>query len=151
MNVGPAISPDGTKVAFLVRARGLIAIDLYIADTATGKVTHTLTKTAVDPHFQSLQFLQSAGAWSPDGKRLAVATVRDGRGRLSVFDVASKRVEREIPMEERGEIFQPAWSPDGTRLAYAAQIGGVTDLSCTTCHVHHQAADQRRQQYGTEA
>ena len=127
LNVGPALSPDGRKVAFL-SARGLLSIDLYIADVATGEVLHTLTETAVDPHFQSLQFLQSAGAWSPDSQRLAVATVQSARGVIVVFDVESGDVVQRIALERAGEAFQPSWSPDGTRLAYTAQIGGLTNL-----------------------
>jgi hypothetical protein len=127
LNVGPSISPDGSRIAFLSE-RSRLSIDLYVADTKTGRVTHTLTKTAVDPHFQSLQFLQSAGAWSPDGRQLAVATVRNGKGSIAIFDVEDEDVVREIPLGQRGEVFQPTWSPDATKLVYAAQIGGITDL-----------------------
>jgi hypothetical protein len=127
MNVGPALSPDGTKVAFLSE-RSRLSIDLYVAEVDTGEVIHRLTRTAVDPHFQSLQFLQSAGTWSPDSRRLAVATVQHGRAVIVVFDVESGDTVDEIRMEQRGEIFQPSWSPDGSRLVYTAQIGGFTDL-----------------------
>ena len=127
LNVGPALSPDGSKVAFL-SARGRLSIDLYVADTSTGDVLHRLTRTAVDPHFQSLQFLQSAGTWSPDSRSLAVATVQAGRAAIVVFDVDSGTVSDEIRLDARGEAFQPSWSPNGGHLMYAAQIGGLTDL-----------------------
>jgi Tol biopolymer transport system component len=40
MNVSPALSPDGKRVVFLSE-RSLFAIDMYVADVATGKVTRT--------------------------------------------------------------------------------------------------------------
>jgi hypothetical protein len=61
LNVGPALSPDGSRIAFLSE-RDRLAVNLYIADASTGRVIRRLTRSAVDPHFQSLQFLASAGA-----------------------------------------------------------------------------------------
>src|SRR5256884_3566161 len=55
------------------------------ADATTGKVVRKLTSTASDPHFSSIQFIYSAGAWDSASKRIAIATVTGGRqiGRAS--------------------------------------------------------------------
>jgi Tol biopolymer transport system component len=127
LNVGPALSPDGTKIAFL-SARSRLSVDLYVADAKTGKILRSLTKSASDPHFQSLQFISSSGTWSPDSKRLAVATVRAGRPVLALFDVDSGDITQEIPLGQPGEILQPSWSPNGQAIAFSAQVGGFTDL-----------------------
>ena len=127
MNIGPSLSPDGKLLAYLSEQNRL-AVDLYVVDVDSGRVLKKLTKTEADPHFQSLQFIASAGAWDPQSRQLAVAAVRTGRPILAIFDVKSGDIVREIPFGERGEIFQPSWSPDGKTIAFSAQVGGLTDL-----------------------
>ena len=138
LNVGPSLSPDGRRIAFLSE-RSRLSIDLYLADATTGRVIKKLTESAADPHFDSLQFLQSAGAWHPQGTELAVATVRAGRPALAIFEAESGDLRREIKFPEIGEIFQPSWSPDGNFIAFSGQVGGVTDL-----FVHDLAAGTTR-------
>jgi len=127
INVGPALSPDGTRIAYLSE-RSRLSIDLFLADAETGEVIRQLTRTAADPHFDSLQFLASAGTWNPAGDTLAIATVRQGRPALAFFEAATGQQVNEVRFPELGEIFQPSWSPDGRSVAFAAQVGGFTDL-----------------------
>lgn len=127
LNVGPSLSPDGTKIAFLAE-RSRLAIEAYVADANTGQIITKLTDMAVDPHFESLQFLDSAGTWSPDGKRLAFAAVRNGRPLLAILDASNGKVLEEDKFETIGEIFQPSWSPDGKLIAFSGHAGGFTDL-----------------------
>jgi hypothetical protein len=126
-NVSPSLSPDGSEVMFL-SDRGLFSIDLFLADARTGKIKRQITETAVDPHFQSLQFIQSAGSWSPDGRRFAFMGIASGRPVLSVYDVRREKMEREIPLPSLDEGFNPSWSPDGKQIALAGLWGGLSDL-----------------------
>jgi hypothetical protein len=116
LNVAPSLSPDGRWLAFL-SARGFFSVDLYIADAATGEITRRLTSTATDPHFSSIQFIQSAGAWDRTSRQLAVATVRSGHAALAIFDGASGSLTREIEVREVDEIMGPTWAPDGRAMA----------------------------------
>jgi Tol biopolymer transport system component len=127
LNVGPAISPDGRWIAFLSE-RGLFSIDLFVAEASTGKVVRKLTSTATDPHFSSLQFIYSAGAWDADSKRIAIATVTSGRPALAIFDAQSGRKERELAVAGVDEIFNPTWSPDGRAICFTGMSRGLTDL-----------------------
>jgi hypothetical protein len=126
-NVGPALSPDGSQVAFL-STRSVFSTDLYVANTRTGEIVHKLTSTATDPHFSSLQFIYSAGAWDSAGKRLAIATVVDGRAALAIFDPASGSKEREIKINDVDEIFNPTWAPNGSAVCFSGMRQGLTDL-----------------------
>jgi Tol biopolymer transport system component len=125
--LGPALSPDGTRVVYLSEA-GLFAIEMYLADAITGKPIKKLVSGTRDPHLESLQFIHSAGAWDAGGTRVAFGAVVRGRPALRIVNAASGDLEREIPFPALGEIFNPTWSPDGRAIAFSAQVGGVTDL-----------------------
>ena len=127
LNVAPALSPDGSRIAFFSE-RDLFSIDLYLADVASGRVERTLTHTALDSHYESLQFISSAGAWDATGRRFVFGVVEHGRPLLSILDVSSGKPEREIPFPALGEIFNTTWSPDGNAVAFSAQVNGWTDL-----------------------
>ena len=106
----------------------MLSIDLYVADAATGKVVRKLTSTASDPHFSSLQFIYSAGAWDAASQRIAIATVTSGRPALAIFNAQSGDKEREVPLSEVDEIFNPTWSPDGHAMCFTGMSAGLTDL-----------------------
>jgi hypothetical protein len=127
LNVGPALSPDGRWIAFL-SSRSFFSIDLYVADAATGRVVRKLTSTATNPHFSSLQFIYSAGAWDSNSRRLAAATVVSGRPSLAIFDAQSGRSERELPVSGVDEVFNPSWAPDGHAIVFTGMSQGLTDL-----------------------
>ena len=127
LNVGPVLSPDGSRLAFLSE-RDLFSVDMFVADTSTGRVTRKVVETAVDPHFESLQFIRSTAAWDPSGQRLAFGALRRGEAVLSVLEAGNERVEREVSVPGVGEILNPTFAPDGQRLAFTAQVGGLVDL-----------------------
>src|SRR5919199_1220734 len=127
LNVGPALSPDGKWIAFL-STRSVFSTDLFVADVATGKIVRRLTSTATDPHFSSIQFIYSAGAWDASSKRIAIATVTSGRPALVVFDAQSGDKQREVRVPELDEIFNPTWAPDGHAICFTGMSRGLTDL-----------------------
>ncbi len=127
LNVSPELSPDGSKIAFF-SSRDLFSIDLFVADAATGKVIRKITDTATSPHLDSIGFIESAGAWSRDGRRFVFPTVSKGQPILTVVDMESGRKEREIPLKEVDAVLNPTWAPDGNRIAFSALVGGLNDL-----------------------
>jgi hypothetical protein len=126
LNVGPVLSPDGSRLAFLSE-RELFSVELFVQDTRTGNVTRRLSRTVVDPHLESLQFIESSGAWDPTGKSFALGAVAKGRPVLVIMDAEGGK-RREIPFPALGEIYTPSFSPDGRFIAFSALAEGFTDL-----------------------
>ena len=126
-NVGPVVSPDGSRVVFY-SSRDLFSIDMFMANAHTGQIMRRLTNTATDPHWQSLEFINSAGSFDGDGQRFVFSTQVNGRPALDFMDVADGKVAREIHFPHLGQILAPAYSPDGRYVAFSAMVGGFTDL-----------------------
>jgi hypothetical protein len=138
-NVSPAVSPDGQFVSFF-SSRNLFGMDLYIAETATGRVIRQVTDITRNPHFDALSFISSGGSWSPDGRRLAIVTFADGDNEIDVLDVRSGRVEQRIRVGGVTALADPAFSPDGNRIAFSGLKGGISDL-----YVHDLASKRTTQ------
>lgn len=107
----PAISPDGTRVAYLSNQSGTAQIWLV---AATGGTSRQLTR--YDDRV--------AGAvWSPDGRTLAFAKDTSGNERFQIFllDVESGAV---TDLSRKPDtIFKfGAWSPDGRCIAWASNV-----------------------------
>ncbi len=127
LNVSPALSPDGSQIVFL-SSRDLFSIDMYLADAKTGKIIRKLVKTATNPHFDSLQFLNSAGSWDSKGERFVFGGITKSDPVLVVVNTKTGRREKEVVFDELGEILNPTWSPDGRFIAFSALDGGLSDL-----------------------
>ena len=127
VNVSPALSPDGRYVAFL-STKDLFSIDLYVADAETGEVIERLGSSNRDAHFDAIRFLNSAGTWSPDGRRFAFIAFAEGDNELAIWNVQTGRIERRFAVEGVSALAQPAWSPNGETIAVSGLDGGISDL-----------------------
>src|SRR4029079_12245159 len=108
--------------------RDLFSIDLYLADARTGKIIRKITDTATDPHFESLQFLTSAGSWDSAGTRFVCPGISKGAPILTIVDADNGRRLREITLKDLDEVLNPAWSPDGHSIAFSGLAGVFNDL-----------------------
>jgi len=125
--IAPSLSPDGRHVVYLSE-RDMLSIDMYLAEVETGRIVRRLTNTAIDPHFNSIQFLASAGAWHPSDHQFVFGAIKDAYPVLAIVDTDTGRRIREIPFPDLGEILNPTWSPDGRWIAFSASTAGRSDL-----------------------
>src|SRR5712672_1507249 len=124
--LAPALTPDGKDIAFFGDQGGFF-IDLWLADGETGRVKRRLVKSTQNNNYESLRFINSAGAFSPDGRYFAIAAKRKDRDDLVILDVKRGREERRIHVG-LSALHTPQWSPDGQRLVFTGFSNGFTDL-----------------------
>jgi Tol biopolymer transport system component len=127
LNVSPVISPDGKNIVFF-SSRNLFSIDIFLADAETGKIKRTVLNTVLNTHLQSLEFINSAGAWDPESKRFLFSAVEKGRPILSILNIETGNIEREFRFPNIGEIFDPAWSPDKRYIVFSGLSNGLSNL-----------------------
>ena len=65
-------------------------------------------------------------AWSPDGKKMAFVSDRNGNTDIFIYDFASQQTTQ-ITDNLGGDEF-PAWSPDGKQILYVSYQNGQWDV-----------------------
>lgn len=96
-----ALSPDGKKVAFVVR----------------GEIFAASAKDGGDAARVSNSFANESGInWSPDNRRLVYASDRDGNSHLFVYDFSTNQESRLT--DGSTDNFTPVFSPDGKMIAF---------------------------------
>jgi Tol biopolymer transport system component len=104
---GPALSPDGSRLAVAIRDPAVGTRDIWVFDLARG----TATKLTFDPKddFNPV--------WSPDGSRIAFSSDRRGARDLYIKS-ASGTGDEELLLESDRNKNAEGWSGDGRWLVY---------------------------------
>jgi dipeptidyl aminopeptidase/acylaminoacyl peptidase len=110
----PSISPDGKQIVFtrtwVDKTKDLYRSNLWIVDTDGSRVRELTTGDRDD----------SSPVWSPDGKRIAFLSDRDGTAQLFVMYVDTKEVAQLTHLEQAPTGFK--WSPDSKQIAFTAFV-----------------------------
>jgi dipeptidyl aminopeptidase/acylaminoacyl peptidase len=112
----PSLSPDGRLVAYTVSVYDMdenrANADVWVMPVQGGAARRLTTSKASD----------SSPVWSPDGKRLAFVSRREGdaAGQLYVLPLEGGEPERltDLPLS----VSNPRWLPDGKRLAFVSPV-----------------------------
>jgi Tol biopolymer transport system component len=126
LHVAPALSPDGSLIAYLSE-RNFYFVDFYLADGRTGKVIRKLAKSVFDANYETFRYLSSSASWSPDSRFLVFAAKAKARDDIVIFDVNKGRAARRIKVDLNG-VTSPVFSPDGSQIVFSGQDGGISDL-----------------------
>ncbi|MGO8929690.1 MAG: TolB family protein [Limisphaerales bacterium] len=120
---GGRFSPDGKRMLYRRQSQGsprVAATELNHDVWGTKGALVIANADGSDPQQQGDEGAYPWASWSPDGKQIACLYKREGQIRF--FDVATKRLVRELP--SRGVFQQLYWSPDGKRLCGTANFEG---------------------------
>jgi TolB protein len=130
MNVEPAVSPDGTRLAFSSDRSGKAMI--YIQDLATGS-TQRLTYAG---------YYNSSPAWSPDGKRIAFAGGNEKHFDIFVMDADGKNLQKltsaQKPNGKGANNEDPSFSPDGRFILFRSDRTGNYQLYVVSVDGKHE-------------
>ncbi len=124
VNNGGAISPDGSRVAFLSDRSEYFDIWLLDIDAET---TTRLLRGERSGGFEQLKWLDARISWSPDGKKIAFASKAGRFDAVNILDVHKHKVVKRLRFDMDG-VFNPTWSPDGNRIAFVGLKNGASDL-----------------------
>jgi len=105
MDLQPAWSPDGSRIAFVSDGGDGGPSQIHVM-SADGTNVSRLTD-GWDP------------AWSPDGSAIAFTSLRDGNFQIAALSTANGAVTV-LTADPWGEG-QPTWSPDGRQLAFVSE------------------------------
>jgi len=110
----PAISPDGSKLAFASHRDG--SWNLYVLDLATGE-THALTTGNA---FKANPY------WSPDGQYLVFELYRNDNLDIAIIPATGGDI---IPLTANPAAdYEPAWSPAGREIVWGSMRTGNPEL-----------------------
>jgi len=123
----PVISSQRDKVAFINDITGNPDLFLQPFSPDVGAMGK--------PHqiFSHAQATQGTPAFSPDGKRIAFVSNKDGSPKVYVMDIPLpganlKHLKVKLVSKTNRESSAPSWSPDGTKLAYCSMTDGVRQI-----------------------
>lgn len=124
LNVEPAVSPDGKKIAFSSDRSGKPMIYTMATD---GSNINRITFGGV---------FNSSPAWSPDGKRIAFAGQDAGNFDIFIMDVSGQNISRVTSAKKANgkaaDNEDPHFSPDGRFIVYTSNRTGKNQIYFST-------------------
>ncbi len=110
----PALSRDGTKIAFTSNRNGHYNIWVMNAD---GSDVHQVTN---DIHYNGYP------SWSPSGSQIVFQSTRTGSENLWIVGANGTGLRR-LTSTPRNDV-RPAWSPGGATIAFTSDRSGNNDV-----------------------
>jgi len=115
-DIDPAISPDGTRMAYASRRNGYF--DIYVFDFSSGQSTRITDTAAYD----------GKPTWSPDSQWLAYESYQSGNLDIFIQALANLTQPAIQLTTDLSPDFAPDWSPAGSMLAFTSLRSGEPEI-----------------------
>ncbi|MCS7009986.1 MAG: hypothetical protein NZL98_01275, partial [Anaerolineales bacterium] len=115
-DITPAISPDGTWVAYSSRQNGYW--DLYLLNLQDGGILRLTDTLAYD----------AAPSWSPDGVWLVYETYGQNSLEIAIRPVADPNAAPILVTSDSFLDSSPVWSPRGRQIAFVSNRSGEPEI-----------------------
>ncbi len=131
LDLAPAISPDGKRLAFTSDRDG--DYDIYVmklAPEGPKNVPVKLTKNT-RPDSEGAPFMHDQNPdWSPDGTQIAFGSDRSGDFEVYRMKASPEgRLNKPVNLSNNPDYdHDPAWSPDGKKIAFSSYRDGNSEV-----------------------
>lgn len=123
-NTSPAISPQGDLIAFISNRDDYF--DVFLMNASDGKIIKKLVKGNTTANFEELKILTPGLCWSPDGKKIALASKAGANDAIFIIDIKTGKYQK-LEFKLDG-IYSVDWSPDGKKLAFVGLYKHQSDI-----------------------
>lgn len=123
-NTSPAISPDGSKIAFISDRNNIFAV--FILELNEKKEVRELISSYRMQDFEDLNLLTPGISWNPEGTKLAISAKAGGND--AIFIVDAKTGDYEKIGIKMNSITSVAWSKNGEYLSFIATVLEKSDI-----------------------
>jgi TolB protein len=115
-DITPALSPDGSRIAFASNRDGFY--DIYLLDLQSGG-TQRLTETE--------QF-DSSPTWSPDLAWIAYTTYINDNLEIAISSLADPTQKQILLTENPASDYSPVWAPNGRQIVFVSGRSGDSEI-----------------------
>lgn len=123
----PSLSSQRDQVAFICDAAGRADIFIQAFHPDVGAIGKPFQV------FSAYRATQASPVFSPDGKKLAFVSDKNGSPRIYLMEVpkAGSRIDdvkAKLISKNNKESSCPSWSPDGRKIAYSSKVNGIRQI-----------------------
>lgn len=127
----PQVSPDGKKVAFVIESKNLkentITSAVWMLDIATKSLKQFTSGNKKDSHPR----------WSPDGRKIAFSSSRDGESQIWVIPSQGGEAKKITDLKAGG--WDPEWSLSGNKILFLSEMY----LGCNSEEENRKMAEEK--------
>ena len=124
LNIAPALSPNGDKVAFISNMDGKQGI--YIMDVLDTENIQKVIQGETDVDFEELHWLSPGMGWSPDATKITFSAKAGDQDALYIYDVKNDDLEQH--KFNIDGLFSATWSPIGDEIAFVGNYNGASNI-----------------------